>query len=186
MGCGHHSLVTDPEAVGAPPAAASDVHRRSHAVQPELSFAAASAEDLAEILRIEVVSFPSPWSQALFAQELATSASRMWIARSGAAPPGPLVGYVCRSFAAGEMHILTIAVHPDHRRCGVGKRLLKTVIDEALEYPAGEIWLEVRETNYAAVSLYQSAGFVCVGSRPDYYGRGVNAVLMTLWTGSAR
>jgi len=136
--------------------------------------------DLPEILAIERPSFPTPWSWNLFAQELSARTSHLLVARLALEKERPLVGYVCWSSVAGETHLLNLAVHPDGRRTGIGRRLLQLVLDDARAGLTEAVYLEVRETNVAAAHLYRSAGFVQVGCRRDYYGRGKNAVVMAL------
>jgi len=134
-------------------------------------------EDLAEIVRIERSCFPKPWSQAVFTQELNNPVSRVWVARSG---EKRILGYICRWLVGDEVHILNLAVDPQVRRQGIGWRLLSRVLREARLRGASMIWLEVRRGNAAAYWLYRRAGFVEVGERRNYYGRGEDAVVMRL------
>jgi len=64
-----------------------------------------------------------------------------------------------------ECEILTFSVHPDHQGKGIGRALLKKL----LETVSGPIFLEVAVDNGAAIHLYQSEGFKVVGTRPNYY-----------------
>jgi ribosomal-protein-alanine N-acetyltransferase len=152
----------------------------SAAAEQELVLSRARTDDLPEILAIENASYPNPWSQGLFLQELGAPASRMLVARLSADAGSPIIGYVCRSFAADEVHVLNLAVHPAHRQRGIGRRLLETVIDEARARHAEAVYLEVRDTNRAATCLYRSANFTPAGRRRDYYGQGKDAVIMVL------
>jgi [ribosomal protein S18]-alanine N-acetyltransferase len=79
---------------------------------------------------------------------------------------GRVVGFlVWRSIDAGEYELLNLAVVTEHRRKGVGRGLV-----EALrKLTHGKIFLEVRESNQAALKLYKSLGFQEVGTRPKYY-----------------
>jgi ribosomal-protein-alanine acetyltransferase len=72
---------------------------------------------------------------------------------------------VTRQVAPGEREILNLAVAPEARRTGVGRALLKHVLDGA----PGSWFLEVRESNQAAIRLYESTGFRASGKRPGYY-----------------
>ena len=113
-------------------------------------------------------------------------ASRIVVARIGEAPlvgRDHMMGYVCRSFMAEEIHILRLVVDPAHRRRGIGRRLLDAVIDESRDVRAAAIFLEVGEKNEAARCLYRAAGFSPIGTRRDYYGRGNHAVAMVLRPG---
>ena len=78
---------------------------------------------------------------------------------------GSVVGFlVTRRTAPDEGDILNLAVDPAHRRRGIGRRLLAHAL------VAGGAWfLEVRQSNRAAISLYQSLGFEVAGQRPEYY-----------------
>jgi len=72
---------------------------------------------------------------------------------------------VSREVAPGEREILYLAVDPPYRRRGIARELLR---DELAR--SGRAWfLEVRESNVAAIKLYESAGFRHAGRRPQYY-----------------
>jgi len=77
---------------------------------------------------------------------------------------------ICR-VAADEAELLTIAVHPAHRRRGAGRRLLDAVLAHVREAGAGCLFLEVAVDNPAARGLYDSAGFRPAGNRPAYFSR---------------
>jgi ribosomal-protein-alanine N-acetyltransferase len=77
---------------------------------------------------------------------------------------GRIVGFLtARQTAPGEREVLNLAVAPEHRRQGIARRLLQE------ELGRGTCFLEVRESNTAAIALYTSAGFQIVGRRPAYY-----------------
>jgi ribosomal-protein-alanine N-acetyltransferase len=79
---------------------------------------------------------------------------------------GRIAGFVVsRRVASGEREILNVAVHPGFRRSGVATQLIRA---EVSRWP-GAHFLEVRESNVAARSLYQQLGFEQVGTRPEYY-----------------
>src|SRR5207244_11032525 len=68
-----------------------------------------------------------------------------------------------------EMHITTIGVHPEYRRQGIGDQLFSALMEEALSRGVRRASLEVRESNRAAQSLYESYGFVPIARRRQYY-----------------
>ncbi len=79
-----------------------------------------------------------------------------------------------------EAHIATIATHPNYRRQGIGERLLVEALTSARAEGAKRAFLEVREGNAAAQSMYLKYGFEVTGLRPKYYrDNGENALLMT-------
>jgi [ribosomal protein S18]-alanine N-acetyltransferase len=79
---------------------------------------------------------------------------------------GEVVAFlVARSVAPGESELLNLAVHPSHRRRGLGRALL----EPWLEAHPGDLFLEVRASNSGAKTFYQVIGFKEVGIRNNYY-----------------
>ena len=77
-----------------------------------------------------------------------------------------VVGFlVARSVAGDEQELLNLAVAPECRRLGIARQLLKSL----LEYFRGTVFLEVRESNRAAIGLYKSLNFQYVNRRNGYY-----------------
>jgi ribosomal-protein-alanine N-acetyltransferase len=158
--------------------------------------------DVAEVMGIERLSFPSPWSARAYRYELReNNLSHYLVARlqrplakkepgfwvklrrslGVAASPGiNILGYGGFWLMAGEAHISTIAVRPEWRRRGTGELLVVAMLELAVELGADLATLEVRVSNVAAQSLYQKYGFAKVGLRPHYYrDRGEDALIMT-------
>ena len=75
-------------------------------------------------------------------------------------------GIIC---VLDEGQILNVATHPDYRRRGLGRKIMETVIGYAREKGITFITLEVRESNSAAIKLYESFGFYQVGRLKNYY-----------------
>lgn len=132
--------------------------------------------DLEAVCDIEMAVFPSPWSRAMFEQELAREADRVWfVAQAGA----ELVGYAGIMVVGDDAHIMNLAVRRDARGRGIGGALLSASIEAAVQARASHVTLEVRERNLAAIGLYESAGLHDVGTRPGYYAEsGEDAVIM--------
>ena len=135
------------------------------------------AADLPEVMEIERLAFPNPWSRGLFLHELKLSFSRLHLARS-ANGARRLLGYVCWWVVGDEVHILNLAVHPDVRQRGTGRTLVQRVLDDAAVHRAVSVSLEVRRDNAPAAALYRSMGFAEVGVRSNYYGQGEDAIIM--------
>lgn len=110
--------------------------------------------------------------------ELTRSYARLWVARRSAA--GPLAGFLLAWLVADEAHLIDVIVVPGERRQGLGRALLQTLLDHALERRARVVLLEVRRSNHAAQHLYQSVGFEEVGKRAAYYADGEDALLLRL------
>jgi ribosomal-protein-alanine N-acetyltransferase len=135
---------------------------------------------LTAILGIEQVSFPSPWGRESFEHEVRNPLSRFW----GLLSDNGLIGYICFWVAAGEIHLMNIAVHPQMRHMGLGRLLMEKLIRTGAEEDVRKIWLEVRPSNVAARALYSGMGFTEVGRRRRYYtDTGEDAIVMTLKLG---
>ena len=72
-------------------------------------------------------------------------------------------------FVLDEGQILNIATHPDHRRRGYGRIIMDSILALAKEKSISFVTLEVRESNAAAIGLYESLGFYVVGRLKGYY-----------------
>ena len=77
-------------------------------------------------------------------------------------------GFVLARKAADEIELLLIAVDPEHRKKGIGSRLLKRFLEVAVQREASKVFLEMRANN-PAVSVYRAAGFEQIGQRANYY-----------------
>ena len=96
-----------------------------------------------------------------------------------------LIGYIGVWQSFEEADITNVAVTLEERRKGVGYLLLERAIEEALYRGITALTLEVRESNQAAIRLYQRFGFLTEGIRPNYYEKPKeNAVIM--WNRSLR
>jgi len=86
-----------------------------------------------------------------------------------------LVGFaVARRTAPDEIEILNVAVHAASRRRGIGRNLIRELIGKN---PAS-VFLEVRQSNFAARKLYHSLGFEVTGVRPDYYSQPIESAIV--------
>ncbi|MCY4485787.1 MAG: ribosomal protein S18-alanine N-acetyltransferase [Deltaproteobacteria bacterium] len=131
--------------------------------------------DIDSVMVIERASFACPWSRQFFLQELQAANSRSVLCHSEGEP----VGYVIYWELVDELDIHNVAVHPGHRRLGVGRAMLESLIDRASERGFRRMTLEVRRSNDAAQALYLSLGFEFCGLRRGYYSdNGEDAWLM--------
>lgn len=137
-------------------------------------------DDLSTVMTIERRAFAQPWSLSFFEKEMQTACARLTVAVDPAAPPPGILGYTCRWLVADELHLLNVAVHPDRRGTGVGRRLVDAVIAEGRRVGARAMFLEVRAGNVVARRLYRTLGFRDLGIRRGYYGPGQDAIVMEL------
>jgi len=134
-------------------------------------------DDLPEVHAIERASFTTPWPDDAYRSEIQTNRLATYLV---ARLDDRVVGFAGIWLMVDEAHITTFAVHPGHRRRGIGERLLLTLLDAAEERHAREATLEVRLSNVAARRLYEKYGFRPVGLRPRYYSDdGEDALIMT-------
>ncbi|RPH86843.1 MAG: ribosomal-protein-alanine N-acetyltransferase [Desulfobacteraceae bacterium] len=83
----------------------------------------------------------------------------------------------------GELQLVNIAVHPELRDKGLGRKLLNHLLLEADSRAAEKIFLEVRPSNRGAIGLYEKLGFKVLYRRPRYYTpEGEDALVMVLET----
>ncbi|MGO8947962.1 MAG: ribosomal protein S18-alanine N-acetyltransferase [Ktedonobacterales bacterium] len=91
-----------------------------------------------------------------------------------------IVGFAGQWLMLDEVHITTIATHPDYRGRGLGELLLSSLIAIAYDIRAERVTLEVRVSNSVAQSLYRKYGFIVVGTRRRYYSdNNEDAYIMT-------
>ncbi len=121
--------------------------------------------DLDAIEVIEQRAYPTPWSRAMFASELAKPTSICL----GAFEGDELVGYIVNSRYVDAWHVMNVAVDPDRQRRGIASRLLERLFEITREDERRGYTLEVRVSNEGAISLYENLGFEARGLRRGYY-----------------
>lgn len=140
----------------------------------------ATPDDLEAIMTLERASFPTDaWSDAMMREELVSRHGRYLVLEEA----GRLIGYGgIRAVQGGtDADIQTIALAESARGRGRGRGLLRSLLAEAGERGAREVFLEVRADNPVAQALYVSEGFVEIARRPNYYQPdGVDAIVMRL------
>lgn len=142
-------------------------------------------------LAVERAASSQAWAPATFTRELQDPATRRYVVACVASRRWPLAGRVI-GFAGVQArpdaaHVTNIAVAPEHRRRGVGARLLGWLLQAAVELGREALTLEVRAGNDPARRLYARAGFVEAGVRPGYYRHPrEDAVIMWRWLDTAQ
>ena len=120
---------------------------------------------LRAVQRIEKQVYPTPWSLALYVQELAQDRRIYRVARVG----GKVIGYGGMMLVAGEAHVSTMAVDPKWQRMGIASRIMLELAWASRDAEATSLTLEVRASNQAAQRLYGRFGFAPAGVRKNYY-----------------
>jgi ribosomal-protein-alanine N-acetyltransferase len=127
----------------------------------------AGLSDLEAIQEVDRLSFPSPWTRAMYEEELRHPGTAFIIVLRTAA--ASVAGYCSYRLVADELQINNVAVLPAHRAKGYGRALVAAALDHGRAAGARTAHLEVRRSNEAARRLYRGLGFVQVGERPRYY-----------------
>ncbi|MBS1170557.1 MAG: rimI [Burkholderiaceae bacterium] len=130
-----------------------------------LRFSRMHDSDLDEVMTIELAAFPFPWTRPVFESTL-TAGYDCWVARNDM---NVLIGYFVLMQVVDEVHLLTIAVHPELHGRGYGRILMNYLISLARGMQMQSMLLEVRPSNLRAVELYRCYGFEQIGRRKNYY-----------------
>lgn len=139
--------------------------RRSEIPMSELVIRDAVADDALILHKMETDCFSDPWSLGQFDSFLKNPSIRILIAEED----GFAVGFAALAVIVDECEILNIAVMPDHRGCGIGRMLMKRIIDICQSSGVSSLFLEHRKSNTVAASLYNSFGFTEYAVRRRYY-----------------
>ncbi|PKM08817.1 MAG: ribosomal-protein-alanine N-acetyltransferase [Gammaproteobacteria bacterium HGW-Gammaproteobacteria-4] len=134
--------------------------------------------DLDAVMAIELRAYPYPWTDGIF-RDCVRAGHHAWVLDRD----GSLCGYGVLSIAANEGHLLNVCVAPEFQGRGLGRRLLRRMLDIARWHHAHRVFLEVRPSNTHALALYQDEGFNEVGRRRGYYPDGngrEDAVVMAM------
>ncbi|MBS7643589.1 ribosomal protein S18-alanine N-acetyltransferase [Candidatus Bathyarchaeota archaeon] len=130
--------------------------------------------DMPRIYEIERLSFKEPYPPA-YLDDLASYASDTFLVVE---ENSQVLGYVIATIEANYLgHIISIAVHPEHRRKGLGKLLMKNIIDLLARKGVSTIRLEVRRGNVVAQRLYKKFGFNLAYVIGGYYSDGEDALV---------
>ena len=132
--------------------------------------------DAAPLVTIERRCFSDPWSETSFREALESPWTFGLIAQGSRG----IAGYLIAREVAGTGEVLNLAVSPDFRRQGLARSLLRAGLARFRQRRVEEVYLEVRESNHSAQSLYLSSGFRPVGQRTAYY-RNPKENALVLW-----
>lgn len=122
-------------------------------------------KDIPAVVEIENSSFKYPKPEAVFRED----EHKYLVARD----EDKVVGYIGIEKILDEEHIINMAVHPDYRGKGIGKRLMQHVLNDEEVF-----FLEVRVSNDSAKKIYEKYGFKVISVRKGYYADGEDACVM--------
>jgi ribosomal-protein-alanine N-acetyltransferase len=132
-----------------------------------LIICSAQSTDLPSITRLESACFPDPWSEKTISETLVGTNASIWVGRIYGQDA---IAYVIASCVLDEASIERIGVDPANRGQGFGRLMLRHTLTEFAARGIATVWLEVRSSNLAARTLYESEGFHTLGVRKKYYG----------------
>jgi [ribosomal protein S18]-alanine N-acetyltransferase len=147
--------------------------------QNDYSLRPATEDDIISIAAIESRVHRAPWSAESFKAELIKPFCRFY-ALTDDETDEKIAGYIVCWILDRECRVLNVAVDLPYRGLGFGKKLVRAVIQTALEEDANRAGLEVRKSNVAALQLYQSIGFTITQVRKEFYSDGEDAYMMDL------
>ena len=107
----------------------------------------------------------NPWSLKHITEALEKPQYRVLVSHSALA----VNGLCLFTLVADECNLLYIAVDAQYRQQGIGRQLLNALITQCQQHSISRVFLEVRESNQAAIALYGAAGFINNGMRKNYY-----------------
>ena len=137
--------------------------------------------DIPVVAAMEKVIFKDdPWSLGQFKEEISNNGiTRHYLVACDS--DHKIIGWAGAMCAAEgtDADILTVAVDPDFRLRGIARHMVTSLIDWAYSKKSPTIFLEVEKNNLPAQALYISEGFAVISMRPDYYGAGIDALVMS-------
>ena len=144
-----------------------------------ITYRQANAFDLAVFASLDKELFPySPWSASQYKEEFSSPTRHFVVAVDEAQN---IIGYA-GVFAPGgaEADVLTVGVIPSQRGKGVARQLMALITDWAKQQGSIAMMLEVKVDNTEAIGLYESLGYATLNTRKDYFGAGLDALVMRL------
>jgi ribosomal-protein-alanine N-acetyltransferase len=140
-------------------------------------------DDLPQVVEIDQQAFSLPWPKSAYRFELTENPNSLTYVAELVNPTAEpeVIGLCVVWLILDEAHIATLAVHPNHRRTGVARKLMVQALQDSIQHACTSATLEVRAGNQAAQALYREFGFEVVGGRPKYYKDNLeDALIMTV------
>jgi ribosomal-protein-alanine N-acetyltransferase len=142
-----------------------------------ITYRDANSMDIPVLVSLDKELFPySPWSSGQYREEISAPTRRFIVALD----EGQIIIGYAGVFAPGgaEADILTVGVIAQHRGQGIARQLMAGITEWALAQGSIAMMLEVKTDNAAAISLYESLGYSKLNIRKDYFGSGLDALVM--------
>ena len=130
-----------------------------------LVFREADARDISALCALEEECFSSPWSERAFCESFGSPSASFFVCEAD----GEIVGYVGCVRVLDECSITNVAVTSRHRRRGIAHALLDMLERAVYALGVRYVYLEVRVSNAAAISVYERRGYTLEGVRRHFY-----------------
>jgi [ribosomal protein S18]-alanine N-acetyltransferase len=148
-----------------------------------LSLKIATIEDADNLVDLDRLCFGKLWSRDQYLREIdSPNSDIVLLLGSNQVDTDQLMAYGCVWAIVDEAHITILGTHPEHLRQGHARKVLKELLRLAIARDMKRATLEVKESNVAAIALYESLGFEEAGRRKKYYSDTKEDALI-LWTG---
>ncbi len=135
-------------------------------------------KDVPSVAELDQRCFAVPWSEQSFYQDIVENELARYY---GAFEDEKLIAYMGYWKIFEQAHVTNVAVSPDRRKQGIGKRIFAHVLELAAEEGVESLTLEVRPSNTAALALYHAFGLKEQGRRKHYYAdNGEDALILWL------
>jgi len=148
-------------------------------ISSDLKNQSLTTDNLTELLELDKACFDGLWTMEGYLRELESPNSH-FLGLFSPFNHSELLGMGCFWSILEEAHITILAVHPQYHGQGLGKALLYSLLQTAADLGLERATLEVRDSNYVAISLYQKFGFKTAGKRRGYY-KDNNEDALILW-----
>ena len=125
----------------------------------------AGESDIPRMCSLEKECFSHPWTEGDFRTSMAGGSCAFFVCESD----GDILGYIGSYFVLDECAITNVCVTESARRAGIGNALLFALEAECRARKAAFVTLEVRVSNEAAISVYESRGYERCGVRVGFY-----------------
>lgn len=158
-------------------------------IPAEITLRPMEPAELAAVVALDHLAFSDPWPRSAWQEMLDDPHALIWVAALPTPSPAteeearpPIIAALAVWLILDEIHIGTIAVHPDYQRRGIGAALLAVGLREGIARGGKVAHLEVRKSNLPAQRLYARFGFQIVGERKRYYADNrEDALLMSVY-----
>ena len=132
------------------------------------------SQDVLGVFKVDQACFSHNWTQDSYEAETKNILSNYIVAEVD----GEIIGFGGFWQVIDEAHITNIAVMADYRQTGVGQNIMNAMLAQALAKGCVAMTLEVRGDNQPAINFYLKNQFTREGRRKDYYGLGMDAIIM--------